>query len=68
MSGVAVIWSALFLVGNILYGRWVYAGVLFAVFVASGLVLIKVVNRLWSKGPVEEKTPAGVDPGARKPG
>ena len=54
VSGSLTIWSALFMVGNVLYGRWVYAGVLFAVFAASGLVLIKVVNRLWSKGPVEE--------------
>ncbi len=58
VSGSLTIWSALFMVGNVLYGRWVYAGVLFAVFVASGLVLIKVVNRLWAKGPVEENTPA----------
>jgi len=54
VSGSLTIWSALFTVGNVLYGRWVYAGVLFAVFAASGLVLIKVVNRLWSKGPVGE--------------
>jgi len=54
VSGSLTIWSALFMVGNVLYGRWVYAGVLFAVFAASGLVLIKVVNRLWSKGPVEQ--------------
>jgi hypothetical protein len=54
VSGSLTIWSALFMVGNVLYGRWVYAGVLFAVFAASSLVLIKVVNRLWSKGPVEE--------------
>jgi Na+/proline symporter len=54
VSGSLTIWSALFMVGNVLYGRWVYAGVLFAVFTVSGLILIKVVNRLWSKGPVEE--------------
>jgi len=58
VSGSLTIWSALFTVGNVLYGRWAYAGALFAVFVASGIVLIKVVNRLWSKGPVAEKTPA----------
>jgi hypothetical protein len=43
-----VIWSALFLVGNILYGRWNYAAILGVVFVACGLVLIRVVNRLWT--------------------
>ncbi len=47
-TGVATIWSALFLVGNILYGRWLYAGILAAVFVGCGLVLIRVVNRLWT--------------------
>jgi Na+/proline symporter len=46
-TGVAVIWSALFLVGNILYGRWNYAAVLFGIFVVSGVILIRVVNRLW---------------------
>ncbi len=58
VSGSLTIWSALFTVGNVLYGRWVYAGVLFAVFAASGLVLIKVVNRLWDKKPAAAGTPA----------
>jgi Na+/proline symporter len=47
-AGVATIWSALFLVGNILYGRWNYAAILGAIFVVTGVILIKVVNRLWS--------------------
>ena len=47
-TGCATIWSALFLVGNILYGRWNYVAILGAVFVASGLILIKVVSRLWT--------------------
>ena len=47
-TGCAVIWSGLFLVGNILYGRWNYAAILGAVFIACGLVLIRVVNRLWT--------------------
>jgi SSS family solute:Na+ symporter len=50
ISGSLTIWSALFTVGNVLYGRWVYAGVLFAVFVAAGLVLLRVVRRLWANG------------------
>ncbi|MBP1770242.1 MAG: sglT 2 [Candidatus Aminicenantes bacterium] len=58
VSGSLTIWSALFTVGNVLYGRWVYAVVLFAVFVASGFILLRVINRLWAKGPVAEKTPA----------
>ncbi|MDD8026999.1 MAG: Na+:solute symporter [Acidobacteriota bacterium] len=47
-TGVATIWSALFLVGNILYARWNYVAILGAVFVVCGLILIKVVNRLWT--------------------
>ncbi len=47
-TGVATIWSALFLVGNILYGRWNYAAILAGIFVVCGLILIKVVNRLWT--------------------
>jgi Na+/proline symporter len=46
-AGCAVIWSSLFTVGNILYGRWGLAAALFAVFVLSGLVLLYVINKLW---------------------
>ena len=60
VSGSLTIWSALFTVGNVLYGRWVYAGVLFVVFAGSGSVLLRVVNRLWAKGPSGAKTPAAV--------
>jgi solute:Na+ symporter, SSS family len=51
VSGSAAIWSALFTVGNVLYKRYAYAAILFAVFVVSGTVLIKVIDRLWTKGP-----------------
>jgi Na+/proline symporter len=47
VTGVAVIWSALFTVGNYLYGRTGYTLALLAVFVVSGSVLISVVRRLW---------------------
>jgi SSS family solute:Na+ symporter len=47
-SGCAVIWSALFTVGNILYGRTGYAIVLLGVFLLSGLTLLYVINKLWS--------------------
>ncbi len=47
-SGVATIWSALFTVGNVLYGRWKFALMCFAVFVVSGIILIKVFNRIWA--------------------
>jgi solute:Na+ symporter, SSS family len=45
--GCAMIWSALFTVGNFLYGRIGYAVALAAVFAATGTVLVAVVRRLW---------------------
>ena len=49
VSGSLTIWSALFMVGNFLYGRTTYALVLLGVFIASGTVLLRVINRLWAK-------------------
>ncbi len=45
--GCATIWSALFTIGNLLYGRIAYTLVCGAVFVVAGGVLIQVVRRLW---------------------
>jgi Na+/proline symporter len=53
-TGCTVIWSALFTVGNFLYGRTGYALGLLAVFVASGLVLLRVVNRVWADSTAYE--------------
>jgi len=47
-AGCMMIWSSLFTVGQFIYGRYVLAFALLAVFVVSGLVLLRVVNRLWS--------------------
>ena len=47
LSGCAMIWSALFAVGNFLYGRMDYGAALSAVFLVSALVVIQVVRRLW---------------------
>ncbi len=47
VSGCVMIWSALFTVGNFLYGRMNYAWALLAVFAVSAAFLIRVVNRLW---------------------
>jgi solute:Na+ symporter, SSS family len=49
VSGSLTIWSALFSVGNFLYGRTTYALVLLGIFIASGTVLLRVINRLWAK-------------------
>jgi hypothetical protein len=46
-AGCIMIWSALFTVGNFLYGRMGYAFGLLAVFVLTGIILIQVVRRLW---------------------
>ncbi len=46
-SACTMIWSALFTVGNALYGRWNYAAVLGVIFVISATVVTKVVQRLW---------------------
>ncbi|MCC7309325.1 MAG: Na+:solute symporter, partial [Acidobacteria bacterium] len=48
VSGCTVIWSSLFTIGNFLYGRMAYGFALLTVFVISGLVLLKVVSKLWS--------------------
>ncbi len=47
-SGVAVIWSSLFALGNFLYGRLNYAFMLLGIFIVSGIILIRVINKLWS--------------------
>jgi hypothetical protein len=55
-TGCAVIWSSLFTVGNILYGRYGLAALLFAVFLLTGFILLWVVKRLWANG--SEAAPA----------
>jgi Na+/proline symporter len=47
VTGCTAIWSALFAVGNYLYGRWAYALLLTAIFAVSGLVLVRIVKTLW---------------------
>ncbi len=47
-AGCAVIWSSLFTVGNFLYGRYGYALALGAIFALSGMVLLRVINKLWA--------------------
>jgi Na+/proline symporter len=48
VAGCSVIWSALFTVGNFLYGRMEYAWTLLGVFAAGSLALIYTINKLWS--------------------
>jgi hypothetical protein len=48
VSGCVMIWSALFCLGNFLYGRTGYALALLVLFAGSSLALIKVIKRLWT--------------------
>jgi len=47
LTGCIMIWSALFAVGNFLYGRMEYAYGLLAVFVVSAAILIRIIKRIW---------------------
>jgi len=47
VSGTAVIWSGLFVVGNFLYGRTGYTVALLGVLLVSGFTLVRVIQRLW---------------------
>ena len=48
VAGCTMIWSALFTVGNFLYGRTGMALFLSGVFAVSALALLRVINRLWA--------------------
>ncbi len=52
VAGCAVIWSALFTVGNYLYGRYNYMLMLLVVFLVSSALLLYVIRELWSSAPV----------------
>jgi Na+/proline symporter len=47
VAGCSAIWSALFTIGNILYGRWSRAGVLAVIFAVAASTLAWVLRRLW---------------------
>lgn len=47
-AGVSLIYSALFLVGNILYERWNYVSILLVTATASATLLLWVIRRLWA--------------------
>jgi Na+/proline symporter len=48
VAGSFMVWSALFAVGNALYGRWPQFALTAAIFVVSGIVVVRVVTRLWT--------------------
>jgi Na+/proline symporter len=47
-AGCAAIWSSLFAVGNFLYGRTGPAIALTAVFIVSGIALMRIVATVWA--------------------
>jgi SSS family solute:Na+ symporter len=53
VSGCAVIWSSLFAIGNFLYGRTSLALMLTGAFVVSGIVLLGVINHLWTNSSTQ---------------
>ena len=53
VAGCIMIWSALFTVGNFLYGRTGTTLFLLATFVVSGTALVFVVQRLWAGSKAE---------------
>ena len=69
VAGCATIWSALFTVGNFLYGRTGYALTCLAVFAVAGLALVRVVEpTLGEAGRGLRNGPSGSSPGAPRRG
>jgi len=54
VCGCTMIWSALFTVGNVLYGRTDLAVTLLATFAVSATGLIAIVKRLWTQASADE--------------
>jgi Na+/proline symporter len=55
VSGCTVLWTALFSIGSILYGRWGLACALVAIFAVSGTVLVWIVNQIWTGADAESE-------------
>jgi len=51
LAGVVLIWSSLFALGLMLYGRWAESALLAAVAAGSGTGLVMTVRRLWRVVP-----------------
>lgn len=51
LAGCSLVWSALFTIGNFLYGRLLYAWVLLGISLISGTALLFVMQRLWPREP-----------------
>ena len=51
-AGCALIWSLLFMIGNLLYGRPATALALAAIALITGTILVRIVNRIWSDSSI----------------
>jgi hypothetical protein len=51
IAGCLTIWSALFAIGNLLYGRFPLALIQTGVFIGSGVGLLYICNTLWNDPP-----------------
>jgi hypothetical protein len=58
VAGCTLVWSALFTIGNYLYGRNGTGTVLLVITVVSGLTVIRVVRTLWSGDERTSQQPA----------
>jgi solute:Na+ symporter, SSS family len=56
IAGCLTIWSSLFAIGNLLYGRYQLAVILIALFVVSGGILVAIINSLWDRTPAPAAT------------
>ncbi len=56
VAGCAMVWSSLFTVGNVLYGRTGVAVALLAVALGSSAVLLRIIPTLWADSPEEAAT------------
>jgi Na+/proline symporter len=50
VAGVAFVYAALFGAGSFIYGRTVHGLVWLAIFVVSGVALLRIVPRMWTAG------------------
>jgi SSS family solute:Na+ symporter len=61
ITGCVMIWSALFTIGNFLYGRMAYGFTLLAVFLVSGTILLSVIRRVWTNTWGDPRTDIELD-------
>jgi SSS family solute:Na+ symporter len=61
VAGCTMIWSALFIVGNVLYGRLGVAAVLVIVFLISTAIMVRATRHLWAESPPADVRVAAIE-------